>query len=130
MWYSYSAVNTSSDRKYKDVVSNLDFAKELIMNLEPVEFQWKDSDHKRSHMGLIAQDAAEVGKSLGKNLSFYEAQYIDGTPYNGEETNDEYLEWGIMYSELIAPLIKVVQEQERKINELEMRIEALERSNK
>lgn len=124
--YSYSAVNTASDGKNKDVISNLDFAKDLIMNLKPVEFQWKDSDHKRSHMGLIAQEAAKVGKTINKNLSFYEAQYIDGTNYNGEDTDDNNLQWGIMYTELIAPIIKVIQEQEVEIQSLKQRIEVLE----
>lgn len=125
--YAYSAENVVSDRKHKDVIGNIDFAKDLIMGLKPVEFQWKDSDHKRSHMGLIAQDSAEVAKELGKDLSFYEAQYIDGSDYHGEETDDANLNWGMMYTELIAPLIKVVQEQQHEIDELKERIEALER---
>ena len=125
--YSWSAVNTGSDGKRKDVLGDIDFAKELIMGLEPVEFQWKDSDHIRSHMGFIAQDAAKVGKSLGKDLSFYEASYIDESKgdYHGEEVSDEELSWGMMYDELIAPLVKVVQMQQKEIDQLKQEVQNL-----
>lgn len=124
--YASNGTIQTSDKKYKDVIGNIDFAKNLIMGLEPVEYQWKESNHKRTHMGLIAQDSAEVAKSLGKDLSFYEAQYIDDSDYHGEETDDTNLMWSMKYDELIAPLIKVVQEQQSEIDELRQRIEALE----
>ena len=126
--YCWSAPNTGSDGKRKDVLGDIDFAKELIMGLEPVEFQWKDSDHIRSHMGFIAQDAAKVGKALGKNLSFYEAHYIDDSKddYHGEEVSDEELSWGMMYDELIAPLVKVVQMQQKEIDQLKIELKHIE----
>lgn len=126
--YCWSAPNTGSDGKRKDVLGDIDFAKELIMGLEPVEFQWKDSDHIRSHMGFIAQDAAKVGKALGKNLSFYEANYIDESKgdYHGEEVDDKELSWGMMYEELIAPLVKVVQQQQKEIDQLKIELKHIE----
>ncbi len=45
----------------------------------------------------------------------------------GEDVNDEELTWGLSYTELIAPTIKVVQDQQRKIDKLERRIEQLEK---
>ena len=126
--YCWSAPNTGSDGKRKDVLGEIDFAKELIMGLEPVEFQWKDSGHIRSHMGFIAQDAAKVGKMLGKDLSFYEANYIDESKgdYHGEEVSDEELSWGMMYDELIAPLVKVVQMQQKEIDQLKIGLKHIE----
>ena len=118
--YSASADDTSSDRKIKDNIKSIEYAKDFIMNLKPVEFQMKDSDHRRTHMGFIAQDVAEVGKILNKNLSVYSAYYIDETKgeYLGESVPDEELSWGIAYTEIIAPLVKVVQEQQIEINKL------------
>jgi hypothetical protein len=80
-------------------------------------------------MGFIAQDAAEIGKKLNKDLSFYEAHYKDGSNYYGEEAEDENLEWSMMYTELIAPLVKVVQEQQKQIDELELKVKLLENNN-
>jgi len=68
--YSVNAVNTGSDRKMKDVTGSIDFAKELIMGLEPVDFMMKNGDHRRKRMGFIAQDAAALCKDIGENLSF------------------------------------------------------------
>jgi hypothetical protein len=128
--YAYSAENVVSDRKHKDVIGDIDFAKELKMGLEPVAFQWKDSDHKRSHMGFIAQDSAEVAKAIGKDLSFYEAHYQDGSDYHGEDADDKDLSWGMMYSELIAPLVKVVQQQQKEIDELKSIVSKLAKEKK
>lgn len=128
---TYNAPNYVSDRKHKDIIGDLDFAKELIMGLKPVEFQWKNSDrHKRSHMGLIAQDAFKLCKDIGKDLSFYEAHYKDGSDYHGEEVDDENLDWGMMYDELIAPLIKVVQQQQKEIDELKSIVAELAKEKK
>ena len=119
--YSYSAPNVKSDKKDKDIVGDLEYAKEFIMGLKPIEFQWKGSDHKRIHMGFIAQDVAEAGKKLDKDLSVYEAHYKDREDdyYGGEETDDEKLSWSMMYEELIAPMVKVIQNQEERIAKLE-----------
>lgn len=116
------STNTSSDKKAKDSISPIDYANEFIMGLEPIEFQFKDSDHKRYHMGFIAQDVAKVGKDIGKDLSLYSAEYTDGKKYYGEDVDDKKLSWGLTYTEFIPPLVKVVQEQQRRITELERRL--------
>lgn len=123
VWTAVYARNTiiqTSDAKQKDVIGSIDYAKDLIMNLKPIEYQWKDSDHNRIHMGLIAQDVAKVGKDLNKNLSLYQANYKDiDKKYNGEEVDDSKLDWSLGYGELIAPMIKVIQDQEKRIQQLE-----------
>lgn len=114
---------SSSDAKKKDVLGDADFAEDLIMGLRPVEFQWKRSSHKRIHMGFIAQEVAALGKTLGKDLSVYDARYEkDFKEYHGEKADDSKLTWHVNYSELIAPIVKVIQEQNRRIKELERRL--------
>lgn len=126
-YYGYTADNISSDRKIKDNIKDIDFANDLIMGLEPVEYHLKDSDHRRKHMGFIAQDVAEVCKGIGENLSVYSANYIDETKgeYHGEDVDDSELSWGIAYTELIAPIVKVVQDQHNEIKELKDEIKEL-----
>lgn len=114
---------SSSDAKKKDVLGDADFAEDLIMGLRPVEFQWKRSSHKRIHMGFIAQEVAALGKALGKDLSVYDARYEkDFKEYHGEKVDDSKLNWSVNYAELIPPIVKVVQEQNRRIKELERRL--------
>lgn len=119
------SINTS-DRKKKDVLGDIDFAEDFIMSLEPIQYQWKASDHRRIHMGFIAQDVAKASRALGKDLSVYDARYKgddeEGQKYFGEEVDDEKLNWGMSYAELIAPLVKVVQTQNKRIAELEKRV--------
>lgn len=113
----------SSDAKKKDVVGDVDFAEDLIMGLHPIEFQWKKSSHKRTHMGFIAQEMAVLGEELGKDLSVYDARYEkDFEEYHGEKVDDSKLTWHVNYSELIPPIVKVIQEQNKRIKELERRL--------
>ena len=128
-FYANTAEWVKSDRKAKDVLGSLDFSKDLIMGLNPVQFMLKDSDHRRIHMGFIAQEADAVAKKLDKNLSFIIADYIDEEKgeYLGEEVDDEELTWGLSYTELIAPTIKVVQDQQKELDMLKAEVEELRR---
>lgn len=132
-WKIVYAVNGSintSDRKDKDVLGEISFAKDLIMSLEPVQFMWKDGDHRRKRMGFIAQDVSDTCKKLGENLAFVYASYgHEGEDneqlYLGEKVDDRLLKWGISYDQLIAPIVKVVQDQQREIEQLKQDIQEL-----
>ena len=137
-WNTVYATNTStqSDRKDKREIEGIEKALDFIMNLQPVQYKFKNSSTKqgRTHYGFIAQDVATIAKDLGENLSLVKASYVienkDGTfedgYYNGsEDIPDEKLAWSLDYNEFIAPLVSVVQEQQRKIEELEKRLKSL-----
>ena len=114
----------TSDAKMKDIIGDIGFAKDFIMNLEPKTYMWKMGDHRRTRMGFVAQDVARICKDMNRNLAVVTASYkgeVDGA-YYGEETDDTKLTWGITYDEIIAPLVKVVQDQQREIEILKERI--------
>ena len=67
------------------------------------------------HMGFIAQDVGKLLKEKGYNLSLVH------TPTN---PTDNY---SIAYGELVVPLVKAVQEQQKMIDELKKEIEALKK---
>ena len=126
-----STIHTS-DRKRKDNIEEITFAEDLIMNLTPVTFMWKNGDHRRKRMSFIAQDAAQVCKDINQNLAFvtasYKAKEGEETPekeYYGEDVDDELLNWGMLSEELIAPIVSVIQNQQRKITELETAVNEL-----
>ena len=134
-WNTIYATNNSiqSDRKDKREINAIEKAKEFIMNLEPVQYKFKNSSTKqgRTHYGFIAQDVATIAKDLGVNLSLVKASHVienkDGTfedgYYNGsEDIPDEKLAWSLDYNEFIAPLVAVVQEQQKRIEELEKKL--------
>lgn len=117
-------MNEASDGKLKEAISPIDKAKDFILSLNPVSYKRKGG--KRIHMGFIAQEVAQAAKEnqMG-DLSLYQASVVheDGTEtYYDAETPDENLSWGLTYSELIAPLVALVQEQEKRITALEEKL--------
>lgn len=117
-------MNETSDRKLKEDIASIDKAKDFILSLNPVSYKRKGG--KRIHMGFIAQEVAQAAKEnqMG-DLSLYQASVVheDGTEtYYDAETPDENLSWGLTYSELIAPLVALVQEQEKRIAALEEKL--------
>lgn len=130
--YAKSSSISTSDRKEKDVLGDIDFAYDLIMSLKPIHYMWKKGDRNRTWMGFIAQDIAKWAKDKDLNLGLYTASYKDEEEnpahreYHGEIVDDKLLNWGLAYSELIAPLVQVVQDQQKTIKDLSNRILQLE----
>jgi len=77
-----------------------------------------DGSRKRSrfHHGLIAQEVADVIARTGIDFGGYQDHTVNG----GDDVRS------LGYEELIAPLIKAVQELSAKNEDLEMRLAALE----
>lgn len=99
-------INTSSRNKKHDIEELDDRYSTLLDHLKPVRFKYNDGTSDRYHTGLIldemkdAMDAADIDTS---ELAAYCVQ--------DEKTGDG----GIRYGELIALLIKEVQELKKKI---------------
>lgn len=98
----YDGVHTSSDIRLKEDIIKID--PETAKHLMPVQFRFKGDD--KLHYGFIAQDVQKV------------------MPDTVQEGETGYLT--LTYHELIAPLYALVQEQEDRINQLEIRLKALE----
>ena len=123
---------TSSDRKIKNILGDLETekAKTIIMGMQPVEFVLKDDVKNRKKMGFVAQDVYAHMQEIGEsNSSLYQADMkykevndMPETCLSDEKikvTNDKKLDWTVDYQQLIAPLVKVIQDQERRIAQLE-----------
>ena len=112
---SNGTINTSDKRLKKDI-TKLNYGLSAVMQLRPVSFGWKDNSDNKTHLGLIAQEVAEVVP---------EVVYRDANP-------DTAL--GMNYAELVPVLIKAVQEQQTQltqrnqtITQLTKRLVAVER---
>ena len=122
--YSKDEVSTS-DAKLKDVIGELDKQQslEFINSLTPYEYTFKDSKHKRKHMGFLAQSVKDtvVEKNMG-DMAIYEATRVDddGKEYYFKDEYDENeLLWGLKYNEFIAPLVGAVQALTKRVEDLE-----------
>ena len=104
-------ITSYSDRRLKENIKeiNAENALQLINNLEPVSFKHKNSQH--NSLGFIAQDVDILQND--SNLK----------GITEKDNNDMFT---LQYQSLIAPLIKVVQEQQKTINQLQERVTELE----
>ena len=98
--------SSGSDRELKDKIKDIDaeYAKSLIMSLNPVEYVFK-RDEDTFRYGLIAQEVRETLEKMGEDRKVY-LEHFDGK-YRAVE-----------YRELISPLIKVVQNLQNEVASL------------
>jgi hypothetical protein len=99
-----------SDARAKSDIEDLSLGLDFVRKLRPVAYKLKDGNG-RTDMGFVAQD---VEKVLGDG---YNVLTVAGDP-------DRTL--SLRYTDLIAPLVKAVQEQQRIIEELRARLRRLE----
>ena len=109
-WAVVYAANGSiqtSDKNEKNTIVESDLGLDFVNQLKPISYKWNKNDGK-THNGLIAQDLEETIKSVGKTIADFGGIY--------KEPNSPM---GLSYTELIAPLIKAVQELSAKVAALE-----------
>ena len=111
LWTKDSNIPSSDGRLKKDVETiSYDESAKYIFGLRPVRFRWKDATKQIAHHGFIAQEAQKlVSDDWGLVMPGPEMS-PDGDPY-----------LGIAYTELIADLVTVIQNQEKRITALERR---------
>ncbi len=137
------SLDNSSDIKIKNHINYLDDDKNIenfIMSLKPVSYTLKNGTGHRRHLGLYAQEVAEAAKSTVGDLSLFKAEKInaielpnvDGDSvcdeeyiYYSEDIPDEELSWTLNYIELIAPMITVIQKQQKQLEDFSQRIDKL-----
>ena len=139
-----NAPDVYSDRRAKKNIVESDLGLDFINKLKPVSYKYKDNKilvekpletdgsadkedreemkvdtvnetHGRTHYGMIAQDVEKVldGKDFG---GFVNPNYSleDGTEGKGE------LHMSLRYEEFISPMIKSIQEVDKKVNTIKM----------
>ncbi len=144
--YAYGAVQNRSDARDKTDIRDTLLGLDFIKSLRPVDFRWnyredyyndeeytedgepsirkvavpQDGSRSRArfHHGLIAQEVKQAADSQNVDFAGYQDHSTDG--------GDDVLSLG--YSELIAPLIKAVQQLSEENADLKARIETLENS--
>ena len=124
-----------SDARLKTDVATCDLGLSFIQSLRPVSYRWIIGDTilmppedpedpsalpisvarpgVRRHYGLIAQELRDA---------------LDGKDFAGYCYDSEADEYGIRYGELIAPLIKAVQELAGQVEALTARVNALQQA--
>lgn len=137
--YASSGTIQTSDRNQKTDIVDMDSekAQNLIMGLKPSTYKMVNGTSDRTHWGLISQDIEELMGSLGmSSLDFAgfikspKVEQIVTTDEKGRETTEEHIvegeyEYSLRYDEFVAPMIKMIQLQQKKIEELEKKLDSL-----
>lgn len=104
---------TTSDERDKTDIRGTSLGLDFINSLNPVEYRWakrdEETEGKRFHQGVIAQQVKEAADAAGIDFGGYIDQSINGGP-------DKLL---VRYDEFVAPLIKAIQELTYKVEWLE-----------
>lgn len=137
--YTTSGVQNTSDQRDKTEIRDTILGLDFILKLRPVDYKWNcrrdylvhtqqlhDIDYlnlpeikelpndgsktrRRFHHGVIAQEVKNVMDTIGVDFGGYQDHSING----GKD------QLTIAYTELIAPLIKSIQELNERIKVLE-----------
>ena len=141
-WDDIYATNSSiqtSDVNLKKDIEDSDLGLDFIKSLRPVSYKWKETKGTggtRKHYGLIGQEVETVLGDKASETAIWtktvapaeeeikqtEVVGPDGTTYMDgpiRPARDEETRQGLRYGELIAPLIKAIQELEARIAALE-----------
>ena len=133
-WSEVYAVNgtiNTSDENQKTDIADSDLGLDFINALRPVKFKWVETEGRagvRTHYGLLGQEVETVLGDAASDTAIWTNALIEAHPEMASDSErnviavpavEEHYEQGLRYTELIAPLVKAVQE-------LTARIEALE----
>ena len=110
--YIGSIINTSDERQ-KDI-SALDEVKDFFLALNPIRYRFKDGTSGRMHYGLGAREVEMAMAEKGLT----DMDFAGLIKASDEENEGEHI-YGLRYSEFIPMLIKMVQEQQKRIEVLE-----------
>ena len=131
--YATNGTIQTSDRTTKTDINNLETqkAQAFINGLTPVSYKMIDGTSGRTHYGFIAQDIEELMNALSmdskdfagfikspKKITKYEDENGNKLKKPIEEVIEGEYDYSLRYDEFIAPLIKVVQEQQKEIERL------------
>ena len=138
--YASNGTIQTSDENQKENISGSDLGLEFINNLNPIKYNFITGS--RTHYGLTAQQVSESLASSSVHTDNF-AGYIKNVIYQsgsaiGDKREIEAQGWninnftvvdthlGLRYNEMIAPMIKAIQELSTKVTELENQISGSE----
>lgn len=132
LWCTQSSLNSTSDERMKYIDGDIEKAEELIRAIHPIQYKFKDGTSGRTHYGFGSQTFKNDLISIGLDPNKIAAFLCDVTEEAHEKgitletaSEDEKI-YGLRYSELISPIVSVVQKLLNRVDELEKLIQKKE----
>jgi len=102
----------TSDRNWKSNIETCNLGVDFINKLHPVSYTRKNEESKKTEYGLIAQELEIALNAAGAKNNGIISKGDDGM-------------YGVRYNDLLAPMIKAIQEQQLIIEQQKIAIEKL-----
>jgi hypothetical protein len=117
--------SSASDERLKEKVENLGLGLEMIKELRPVKFVWKQDHNDKEQWGFIAQEARPVLEANGVDLSNNPVSDID---YSRMVEGDNGKEGSLTFKEskLVPVLVQAIKDLSSQLEELKDKVEYLE----
>lgn len=106
--YAKNPTINTSDAKHKKLIKDCDLGLDFILTLRPVSFQWRVESQGERHYGFLGHEVLTA---------------LKGRSFAGVVDSEAGV--GIRYTELISPLVKAVQEQQKQIEAMKVEIRRL-----
>jgi hypothetical protein len=106
----------TSDRRWKSDISESNLGLDFIKRLRPVSYYRNNDKSKKLEYGFIAQELEETLNTSGAGN-------------NGIISKDDKGMYGVRYNDLMAPMVKAIQEQQKMIDELKKQNELILQQN-
>lgn len=103
-------ITIDSDERLKEDFEKAEGISDLLLNIEPYVYSWKDRRTNKRHIGFKAQD---VQKALSDLTNADDYSLVETSPSG-------YL--SLSYTELIPLLVAQIQKQNKRIEELERKV--------
>ena len=99
--------STGSDKRLKKNIKPIPYGLKEVLQMNPVEYDWKEKRDESHDIGVIAQEIEEIIPEVVKE-------------HEDLKTQKEFKT--VDYGKMVAVLIKAVQEQQQQINELKEKL--------
>jgi trimeric autotransporter adhesin len=106
------AWSITSDKRWKTGIKSSNLGLDFIKQLNPVSYTRNNDNSKKTEYGFIAQ---ELEKTLIEN----------GAANNGIISKNDAGMLSVRYNDLLAPMVKAMQEQQKLIEKLQTQVEQL-----
>jgi trimeric autotransporter adhesin len=113
----------TSDKRLKENITESNLGLAFITQLQPVSYTRTNDESKKTEYGFIAQELESKLKEFNADT-------------NGIITIDDEGYYSVRYNDLLAPMVKAIQEQneliekqQQLIEQLSQRLEVLENKN-
>lgn len=106
------AISVNSDERLKKDFVKVNELSNIILNITPYIYSWKDGHTNKRHFGFKAQDVKHILEETTEYANDYYLVSIDMNNY-----------YNLSYTELIPLMVDIIQKHEKRIAELESQLE-------